>query len=58
MAKIPMQAKPKSNLYTLDDAVNVIFSKLDEAIDDLESGRVLPEEEVWKEIDAIQQDIL
>lgn len=53
MATIPMQAKPKSNLYTLDDAVNVIFSKLDEAIDDLESGRVLPEEEVWKEIDAI-----
>lgn len=53
MTTIPMQAMPKSNLYTLDNAVNVIFSKLDEAIDDLESGRVLSEEVVWKEIDAI-----
>lgn len=53
MATIPMQAKPKSNLYTLDEAVNAIFSKLDEAIDDLETGRVLSENEVWKEIDAI-----
>lgn len=53
MATIPMQTKPNNNSYTIDDAVKVIFSKLDEAIDDLENGRVLSEEEVWKELDAI-----
>lgn len=30
-----------------------LFSKLDEAIDDMEQGRVLSEEELWAEIDAI-----
>lgn len=38
----------------IDDAVNVLVSKLDEAIDDLENGRVLTEEELWAEIDAVQ----
>ena len=38
---------------TVDYVINTIFSKLDEAISDLESGRVLSEEEVWKELDAI-----
>lgn len=37
----------------IDDAVNVLVSKLDEAIDDLENGRVLTEEELWAEIDAV-----
>lgn len=41
------------NQYSIDQAMNVIFSKLDDAIDDLESGRVLTEKEVWKELDAI-----
>ena len=36
--------------YTIDDAVNKIFTKLDEAIDDFENGRVLSEEVVWKQI--------
>lgn len=39
--------------YTINDAMNVWLSKLDEAIDDLENGRVLTEEELWEEIDAI-----
>lgn len=39
--------------YTIDDAMNVLFSKLDEAIDDLENGRVISEEEMWAELDAI-----
>lgn len=39
---------------TMDDAVNVLFSKLDEAIDDMENGRVLTEEELWAEIDLIE----
>lgn len=38
---------------TLDDAMAVILSKLDDAIDDVENGRVISEEELWAEIDAI-----
>lgn len=38
---------------TLDDAMQVLFSKLDDAIDDVENGRVISEEELWKELDAI-----
>lgn len=53
MPTLPVKIKPKSYSYTIDDAAKVIFSKLDEAIDDLENGRVLSEEEVWNEIDAI-----
>lgn len=39
--------------YTLDDAVNVLLTKLDNAIDDLEKGRVISEEEMWVELDMI-----
>ncbi len=39
--------------YTIDDAMNVLFSKLDEAIDDMEQGKVISEEEMWAELDAI-----
>ncbi|MGN0406957.1 MAG: hypothetical protein ACI4EJ_01740 [Bacteroides sp.] len=43
--------------YTIDDSINdsinVLFSKLDEAIDDLENGRVISEEEMWRELDYI-----
>lgn len=41
------------NAYTIDDAMNVVFSKLDEAIDDMEQGRVISEDEMWAELDAI-----
>ena len=30
--------------YTINDAMNVLLSKLDEGIDDLENGRVFTEE--------------
>ena len=33
--------------------MNVLLSKLDEVIYDLENGRVLTEEELWEEIDSI-----
>lgn len=33
--------------------MNVLLSKFDEAIDDLENGRVLTEKELWEEIDSI-----
>ena len=39
--------------YTLDDAVDVLLTKLDNAIDDLENGRVISEEEMWMELEAI-----
>ena len=41
------------NAYTINDATDVLFSKLDEAIDDMENGRVISEEEMWAELDAI-----
>lgn len=43
----------QKNTYAIDDAMNTLFSKLDEAIDDLENGRVISEEEMWAELDAI-----
>lgn len=51
-----MSAAQATKTYqdNIDDAVNVLVSKLDEAIDDLENGRVLTEEELWAEIDAVQ----
>lgn len=33
--------------------MNILYAKLDEAIDDLENGRVISEEEMWAELDAI-----
>lgn len=39
--------------YTLDDAVDVLLKKLDNAIDDLENGRVISEDEMWMELDTI-----
>lgn len=41
------------NAYTINDAMDVLISKLDEAIDDMENGRVVSEEEMWAELDAI-----
>ena len=43
----------QENAYTINDAMQVIFSKLDEALDDFENGRVISEEELWAELDAI-----
>lgn len=39
--------------YTIDDAMEVLFEKLDAAIDDMENGRIQTIEEAWKEIDRI-----
>ena len=41
------------NNTSIDDAMEVLSGKLDEAIDDMENGRVQSIEEVWKEIDSI-----
>lgn len=45
--------RKQENTYTIDDAMQVLFSKLDEALDDFENGRVISEEEMWAELDDI-----
>lgn len=45
--------KTAETSYTIDDAMEVLFGKLDEAIDDMENGRVQTIEAAWKEIDSI-----
>lgn len=50
----PTQAvKSTSPQNTAKDAMTVLLAKLDEAIDDMENGRVQTVEEAWKEIDAV-----
>ena len=46
-------AKSRETTYTINDAMDVLLSKLDEAIDDMENGRVQTVEEAWAEIDAV-----
>jgi len=50
-----MSAIQAEQIYqdNIDEAVDVLKSKLDEAINDLENGRVLTEEELWSELDAV-----
>ncbi len=45
--------KTSENFYTVENAMDTLLSKLDEALDDVEHGRVLDEAELWAEIDAI-----
>lgn len=46
-------AKTSEAAYTIDDAMNVLFDKLDEAIDDMENGRVQTIDEAWEDINQI-----
>lgn len=43
----------KDKKFENTDEMQVLFNMLDEAIDDLENGRVISEEEMWKELDVI-----
>ena len=45
--------KSRETTYTINDAMDVLLSRLDEAIDDMESDRVQIVEEAWAEIDAV-----
>ncbi len=45
--------KTRENSYTVENAMDALLSKLDEALDDVEHGRVLDEAELWAEIDEI-----
>ena len=38
---------------TLSDAMDALLMKLDEAIDDMENGRVQDLDEAWKEIETM-----
>ena len=38
---------------TLDDAMQVLFSKLDDVINDVENGSVISEADLREELDAI-----
>lgn len=50
----PMEAVKSHEISNdVNAAMEILFSKLDEAIDDMENGRVLTEEELWAEIDTI-----
>ena len=39
---------------TLENAAEVLFSKLDEAIDDVRNGRVISSDALWKELSDMQ----
>lgn len=45
--------KGKERPSAVECAMNTLFSMLDEVIDDMENGRVLTIEELWKELDEI-----
>ena len=45
--------KTRENFYIVENAMDALLSKLDEALDDVEYGRVLDETDLWAEIDAI-----
>lgn len=45
--------KTEEPTYTINDSMNVLLGKLDEAIDDMENGRVQTIDEAWKEIDGV-----
>lgn len=45
--------RQQDDTYTIENAMNILYTKLDEAIDDLENGRVISEEEMWADLDSI-----
>ena len=48
------QATPQTVIvFDSKEAERMFFHMLDEAIDDMEQGRVLSEEEFWREVDAL-----
>lgn len=48
-----MEDAQVTDKYNIEDAMSVLFSYLDEAIDDMENGRVYSEDEIFVELDAI-----
>lgn len=50
LAEMIRKAEPS---YKIEDAIDVLSGKLDEAIDDMENGRVQTIDEAWEEIDKV-----
>lgn len=48
------QKADMKNMST-EKSMDLLFRKLDEAIDDMEQGRICTIDEAWKEIDAITE---
>ena len=48
-----MEATQVTEKHDVKDMMSVLFSYLDEAVDDMENGRVYSEEEVFTELNAI-----
>lgn len=44
--------RKQENAYVKEDMKQILFSKLDESIDDFENGRVISEEEMWAELES------
>ena len=53
MAPVAAMENDNKTSYDVKDAMNILFNKLDEAIDDMENGRTLSSEEMWNEIDEM-----
>lgn len=51
MAPAAVADNNNDTAYEVKDAMNVLFGKIDEAIDDMENGRTLSSEEMWREFD-------
>ncbi len=51
--KSAQAVKAHEETYTIEDSMDTLLLKLDEAIEDVENGNVVSIEEAWKEIDAI-----
>lgn len=47
-----MNGRQVEDINGSDSNIQMIFSALDEAIDDFENGRVISEEEMWKELES------
>lgn len=45
--------KRQKEAYLIESLKTAVFVKLDEAIDDIENGRVIAEDEMWEELDKI-----
>ncbi|MDE7283331.1 MAG: hypothetical protein K2N85_07100 [Lachnospiraceae bacterium] len=45
--------KTSEDSYTVENAMNALLSKLDEAIDDVEYGRVLDENDLWADLKTL-----
>ena len=51
--KTSKTVRKQDDAYSIDNTMNILYTKLDEAINDLENGRVITEDEMWEELDEV-----